>query len=261
MEIIDQMSHYINSFRFTTDLPLGGWIYPTAGCIIYLALLYFLKYYMRDRKPFTLHTVTLYHNVFLSVISLAMFAGLAHGIFLAWEKGGFWGAYCNPGTTGPIAFWSYVFYCSKYYEWTDTILLSLKKKELLPLHVYHHCITLWISYGQLITDSINFYEPLLTNCMIHTFMYYYYARRTVGKTVWWKRYLTMGQLVQFVVDIVTSLHKFYLVYYGVCQGSYRACIFGQFGIISFFFLFVDFYKKTYNKEEGSSHKSHGKKEE
>jgi len=157
-------------------------------------------------------------------------------------------AYCRTGNSGPLGFWSYVFYLSKYYEWTDTILLSLKKKDLLPLHVYHHCITLWISWAQLRTDSVNFYEPLLSNCLIHTLMYYYYAKRTMGQTVWWKRYLTVAQLAQFVFDLTCSLPKQYLVLSGRCQGSSVACTFGQLGVVSFFFLFSDFYKKTYGNE-------------
>jgi len=239
----------INTFRFINDETLfSSWQSPTTGCLLYLGTLYFLKLFMKDQKAFKLHTFTLVHNWFLSLSSLVMLCGLIIAIVDKMNAIGWWDAYCKTGNSGPLAFWSYVFYLSKYYEWTDTILLSLKKKELLPLHVYHHCITLWISWAQLRTDSVNFYEPLLSNCLIHTLMYYYYAKRTMGQTVWWKRYLTVAQLAQFVFDLTCSLPKQYLVLSGRCQGSSVACTFGQLGVVSFFFLFSDFYKKTYGNE-------------
>ena len=38
----------------------------------------------------------------------------------------------------------------------------------------------------------------LINTLVHVFMYYYFAIAALGKTVWWKKHLTAGQLVQFV---------------------------------------------------------------
>lgn len=35
-------------------------------------------------------------------------------------------------------------------------------------------------------------------------MYYYYAIATFGKTVWWKKYITMAQIVQFVIDLTAT---------------------------------------------------------
>lgn len=43
---------------------------------------------------------------------------------------------------GRLLFWMYLFYCSKYYELFDTVIMVLKKRPLNFLHVYHHCVVM-----------------------------------------------------------------------------------------------------------------------
>jgi nitrate reductase gamma subunit len=38
---------------------------------------------------------------------------------------------------GPLYFWIYVFYLSKYYEWADTALMCLKKVQLRTFPPFH----------------------------------------------------------------------------------------------------------------------------
>ena len=77
-------------------------------------------------------------------------------------------------------------------------------------------------------------------------MYYYYALQTMGIAVWWRRYLTSLQIVQFVVDIAGTLSWPYGYYTeGYCSGSIGAHIFGVWGLGTFLYLFVQFYKAEY----------------
>ena len=55
---------------------------------------------------------------------------------------------------GPLGYFTYMFYLSKYYELIDTVILALRKKPTIPLHVYHHAIMLfgawaWFAYPYL----------------------------------------------------------------------------------------------------------------
>ncbi|MCO5560317.1 hypothetical protein L7F22_013929 [Adiantum nelumboides] len=67
---------------------------------------------------------------------------------LSWQL-----AFCfHPGTeaSGPVFFWSYVFYLSKFYELLDTFIMILKRRPLTFLHVFHHAIVVffWLQYAQ-----------------------------------------------------------------------------------------------------------------
>ncbi len=47
----------------------------------------------------------------------------------------------------------------------------------------------------------NLQISILSNLSVHTIMYYYFAMTAVGRDVWWKRHLTMLQILQFLVDL------------------------------------------------------------
>ena len=50
----------------------------------------------------------------------------------------------------------------------------------------------WLEYVQ----SLQFIG-LLFNTSVHVVMYYYYFRRVLGLPVWWKKFVTQFQIVQF----------------------------------------------------------------
>ena len=71
------------------------------------------------------------HNLILSVGSLVMFLGTSLELLNRWSKdmNGDW-FFCedpNAAAVGPLYFWSYIYYLSKYYEMLDTILVLLQK--------------------------------------------------------------------------------------------------------------------------------------
>jgi len=93
-------------------------------------------------------------------------------------------------------------------------------------------------------------------------MYYYYARTTViKKRVWWKKYLTTLQIVQFVIDIFLIYGATYTYFafnyfpllpnFGNCNGEPVMAIIGCAVITSYLFLFIDFFKKTYKGKKSS----------
>jgi len=46
---------------------------------------------------------------------------------------------------------------------------------------------------------------MVNNTLVHIFMYYYYAVRSLGYTVWWKEYLTQLQMFQFCFNTVALI--------------------------------------------------------
>ena len=98
------------------------------------------------------------------------------------------------------------------------------------------------------------------NSLIHVFMYSYYFLASLGpqmqKYLWWKKYLTGLQMIQFVIVFTRSV----IVITGIVE-----CGFPRFfSLISasitvlFFAMFMQFYRDTYrqkNNVKNSTNKS------
>ncbi|ROL51089.1 Elongation of very long chain fatty acids protein 2 [Anabarilius grahami] len=141
------------------------------------------------------------------------------------------------------------YYFSKLIEFLDTVFIVLRKKnsQISFLHVYHHasmfniwwCVLNWIPCGQ------SFFGPML-NSFIHILMYSYYGLSTIPsmhKYLWWKRYLTQAQLVQFVLTVTHTVSA-WVVPCGFPLGCLK---FQTFYMCTLVVLFVNFYMQTYKK--------------
>lgn len=95
----------------------------------------------------------------------------------------------------------WIYYMAKIIELLDTVFFVLRKKtsQVSFLHVYHHtlmpiCAFIGVKYlagghGTLLG---------LINSFIHVLMYTYYmlsAMPSMQKFLWWKKYLTILQIV------------------------------------------------------------------
>jgi fatty acid elongase 3 len=88
-------------------------------------------------------------------------------------------------------------------------------------------------------------------------MYWYYFQSARGIRIWWKKYITVGQITQFVLDLgfiyFASYTYFASTYWphlpsmGKCAGEEFAAIAGICIITSYLFLFLAFYFATYKK--------------
>jgi hypothetical protein len=242
------------------QMPLFDNYYSVFATVVgYLATIYFLQQWMKDRKPYSLKTFVLLHNVFLCALSAAMMTGIVFELLLVLRNTRFADIdnvfLCDQlGTLseGRLIWWFYLFHLSKVYEFIDTVILVLKKKEIIFLHIYHHCITFVLTYVMMSNEVAVQWISSLANVMVHTPMYYYYAISTLGYTVWWKKYITTMQIIQFVVDTVANFTAYaYRLYsevnYGTtCSGPWGPWLFGQVVLVSFLVLFILFYRKTYN---------------
>jgi elongation of very long chain fatty acids protein 4 len=163
---------------------------------------------------------------------------------------------CEPfnTTNPPLGPLLWLFYISKIFDFADTVFIILGKKwsQLSFLHVYHH-VTIFLVYWLNLNTGYDgdIFLTVILNGAIHTVMYAYYFLSMHTKDIWWKKYLTLFQIIQFLTmnaqaiyilgvgckTFPTQITKLYLGY-----------------ILSLLVLFLNFYFKTY-----SSPKPNGKK--
>ncbi|CAH8598067.1 unnamed protein product [Heterobilharzia americana] len=106
-----------------------------------------------------------------------------------------------------LLFLAYLFYFSKFVEMLDTVFFLWRGKvdQVTFLHVFHHASmppSIWwgVKYAP---GGITYMFPL-ANSFIHIVMYTYYGLAAAGayRYLWWKNYLTLAQMIQFVILIL-----------------------------------------------------------
>ncbi|GAM22684.1 hypothetical protein SAMD00019534_058590 [Acytostelium subglobosum LB1] len=251
---VDDVVQTIQNFRWEAGVtPFSSIWSPIIGSLGYLVVIYLLQVYMKNRKEVKLHYICLAHNLFLSLLSLVMLLGVMVPLFITEIPQGLYHMVCAPKTDGTVSFFYYIFYLSKVYEFLDTIFLVLRKKKLIFLHVYHHFITFWLCWVNLVENTGVQWGDISANCFVHIIMYYYYYQCEQGNNPWWKKYITRVQIIQFVFDM--SLHGMWHYYVGTstpCNGSLRGTLFSDFVIMSFLMLFLQFYFRSYKRPAASS---------
>lgn len=207
---------------------------------------WFMQY---QEKPFNTRLVSAAHNLFLFLISVVMLFGVLTNVFKLWQEGGSSAILCDPTGSyrkSKMNFWVYIFYLTKPYEFIDTFIMIFKKRELNFLHVWHHCTTFLLVWVTQVQEMNIQWISVSANCLVHSFMYYYYFIASLGMQVWWKRYLTLLQIMQFVVTILLNTYWGYAYMQGYnCKGNLFGFWFGMFIIFSFLVLFISFYIENY----------------
>lgn len=260
----------ILNFKVTDDLPFMDYKYPLFGALGYLFVMYGLKHLIhlstgksvdpKHKSGAIVRFFTQVHNIIMIALSFTMFIGVIHGAYVrvmfTEAKGSiFRGLFCPkdvaPGEepvalNGPIGFWIYVFHLSKYYELFDTLLLVIKRKQLIFLHVYHHsamvvCTWLWLHDRWL----IGAWWGVLVNSLVHTFMYYYYYIAANGRTVSWKSIMTAGQIIQLWSGFLLVCYWFYIRNTESCKQGYYAGMLSHIGNSVLIYQFCAFYVKQY----------------
>ena len=144
-----------------------------------------------------------------------------------------------------------IFYISKYYEFIDTWILVLKRKEPSFLQLYHHTGIVFTMWGGVASQSAWLFVVVLLNSFIHTLMYTYFLIKTISPKTEIKsaKYLTSAQIVQFITGIVSTIPI--LVMGDRCDTESSrfmlAClhVYG-YGLIA---LFVSFASRKYSKKK------------
>lgn len=259
---LSHLSQSIDNFSFdigNTPLSTYNILYI---CPLYFATLYAIHYYVTRirQKPFDLNNIVIVHNSVLSIGSGILFISIVTELYNLFNQYGVWSVYCDPygrHTTGRITAIYYINYIFKYIELFDTVLLALRNKPMPFLHVYHHAATLVLCWSQLRAQSCVQWIPISINLFIHIIMYCYYALHALRIDVWWKRYLTMLQITQFIVALIGCcgglvfkiLHDLNLLPNKMydCHGDYSIAVFGLLILFTYLILFIDLYNNSYKK--------------
>jgi len=90
-------------------------------------------------------------------------------------------------------------------------------------------------------------------------MYFYYGLSALKIEVPYKKIVTILQILQFIIDLFAcygawGFHHFVQR----CHGTPRAGLVGCFILLSYLFLFIDFYDATYNVKDKNKHSGHKK---
>ncbi|XP_055944765.1 elongation of very long chain fatty acids protein AAEL008004-like [Argiope bruennichi] len=242
----------------TIDWPLCGSPFPILSIIF--SYVYFVKVlgpqWMKNREPFKIEGIIVLYNILMVIFSAGFFIyGGSYSYIPPWGK---FSWICEPinYSTDPeiidmisIGWW---FLLLKIVEFADTIFFVLRKKftHISALHVIHHSLVAWgiwigMKFG---AGGNNAFFPFI-NCFVHTIMYSYYCLAALGpgmrKYLWWKKYLTILQMVQFVIAFI---HSMIPLFYdcGYHKGFAYAIMFHA---LLFMAMFMNFYRHAYNKQK------------
>lgn len=222
---------------------------------LYLTLAYLLlvtwigPQLMKHRKPFQLKPLIMAHNLMLVCINAYIF--YQSGDMGWFDLRTYTRCFVFREVDGEReAFVFYVYYISKYLDWIDTFFLVLRKKtsHITFLHLYHHAtmpiatwLFLFLSPGGVVSLGG------FLNSFVHVVMYSYYFLASLGPHMrpylWWKEYLTLLQLLQFVIGSIHGTQWLFRECHHPIILTYIICLNGLF----FLFLFTLFYIETYRK--------------
>lgn len=221
--------------------------------LVYLCVVWVGPRLMTHRQPVNLKVVLIVYNFAMVGMSAYMFSEF---LVTSWLSN--YSLLCQPVdySTNPLAmrmatvcWW---FFFSKVIELSDTLFFILRKKnnQLSFLHVYHHATMIfnWWAGIKYVAGGQSFFIGLV-NSFVHVVMYSYYALAAIGphmqKYLWWKRYLTSLQLVQFMLFL---LHTGYNLF-SDCDfpDGMNLLVFGY--CITLIILFSNFYVQSYLKKK------------
>lgn len=244
----------------TKDFPLIG--NPTMVISLICGYLYLVKVWgprwMEERKPYDLKRVIMAYNVLMVTLNIYF---LYKFLSLSYLGGGYsWicqGVDFYDPKSVPIVTYCWWYFLIRILDFADTLFFVLRKKfsHVSFLHVVHHTLVVWngwlfITFG---ADGQGILGVCI-NSFIHVVMYTYYFLAALGPSVqkylWWKKYITKMQIIQFAVFIGF-----------VCVPLFKDCGYPRFltylaASQCFFFLvlFVNFYIHTYTRSKrGETH--------
>ncbi|XP_017921247.1 PREDICTED: elongation of very long chain fatty acids protein 7 [Capra hircus] len=230
---------------------------PLPQAIILGFYVYFVTFLgpklMENRKPFELKKAMITYNFSIVLFSVYM---CYEFIMSGWGTGYSFRCdivdYSQSPTALRMVRTCWLYYFSKFIELLDTIFFILRKKnsQVTFLHVFHHTIMPWTWWFgvKFAAGGLGTFHAFL-NTAVHVVMYSYYGLCALGpgyqKYLWWKKYLTSLQLIQFVL---TTIHIGQFFFMEDCKYQFPIFVYiiMSYGCI-FLVLFLHFWYRAYTQ--------------
>ncbi|CAD5120284.1 DgyrCDS8860 [Dimorphilus gyrociliatus] len=258
MSLIEQVVNYAQSVMAKADPRTDGMLLMDSPwlslsiCILYVIFVQVIgPKLMANREPFKLKELMIVYNFAMVILS--------GYIFMEFGICGWFGNYsygCQPVdySNSPNALRMLrvcqLFHLSKYIELLDTVIFVLRKKfnQISFLHVFHHGVMpiSWWFGVKFVAGGFGTFHGWL-NSWIHFMMYIYYGIAGLGpayqKYIWWKKYMTSLQLLQFALVTIHSIQLFFIP----CNYPVLFTWWILSYAVIFFAMFSNFYVKAYKK--------------
>ena len=233
------------------------WYYGFIISFFYVLVIFGLKLFMRNRKAYKLRKVLILWNAGLAIFSiLGALRNLPEFMYILTEKGLEYSTCTETNSYGVTGFWAWLFILSKAFELFDTVLLILRKRELIFLHWYHHITVLlyvWYFMDEFPSNS-RWFSTI--NYFIHSIMYSYYtimALKVIHMPKIISMMITSLQIVQMAIGVFINYKTYqYKVIGKACGVSYENIYMTYLMYASYFYLFLKFFLDKYMKKKDSS---------
>ena len=194
---------------FANSIPL-----PAAVIVVYLIFVHYGPIYMAERPAFKLFTTARVWNIFVAIFSIVgAWNTVPHLVQQLWRHG-FWYTVCADvyelAGRGPVALWATLFTWSKLFELFDTVLLVLRKRQLMTLHWFHHASVIAFAWAAWIyeTPCALWYGAM--NYSVHAVMYTYFMLTGVpslrARVLRFAPIITSLQISQFAWGTVVNVY-------------------------------------------------------
>nr|ANN11902.1 polyunsaturated fatty acid elongase Elovl5 [Siganus guttatus] len=254
-----KLNTYFESWIGPRDQRLQGWLlldnYPPtfALTVVYLLIVWLGPKYMKNRPAYSCRGLMVIYNLGLTLLSFYMFYELGCAIWFGGYNFYCQNTYSLPEMDNKVMRVLWWYYFSKLIEFMDTFFFILRKNnhQITFLHIYHHAsmfniwwfVMNWIPCGQT-------YFGASLNSFVHVVMYSYYGLSAIPALrpyLWWKKYITQLQLVQFFL----TMFQTYCAVLWPCGFPIGWLYFQISYMVTLVILFSNFYIQTYKKRSSS----------
>jgi elongation of very long chain fatty acids protein 6 len=208
-------------------------------------VIFSLKSFMTNRKPFDLRTPLIIWNASLAIFSAFGSLRTMTELMSLINAEGLQGTICHEGHGfGVTGLWTLLFVLSKIPEMGDTVFIVLRKRPLIFLHWYHHLETCFYSIWAYTSPRFPVSRWFIAiNFTVHAFMYTYYALTAAGHRIP-KRVamtITSAQVTQMFIGLYVIIKAFSMDCY-----NHRPPLYG--GLITYTIyaaMFTNYFVKSY----------------